>query len=145
MRSLNLLSITTLLALGSTLAEVTSEFAFSTNDAFVGKTHSRKQLRRTRRAAAVADDVPSENVNVKHAASKTSGLEQEDKHFWKRLLDEDMSMNTKAPTDAPATGPTDAPVTAPTTENPPSSCPVEVRTVYCACIIPVFQSSCFDH
>ena len=117
MRSLYLVSAATALFIGSAVA-VSEELAFSTKAAFREVSHGRKRLRRVRREAL---EIHNKEVNVKHGAAKISAIEEkEDKTFWKRLLDEEMSMNTRAPTFAPA--PTEpAPSTPAPTEPAPSA------------------------
>ena len=123
-----LLLITVLLvaSLGSTLANVSADYTFSTNDAFVGQRHHhrKKTLRRkeVRRALAAQTAVSASgllttshvtSLNVKPAASQqqrpaaraADELAKEDKAIWNRLLDEEMSMNTRAPTFSPVASP----------------------------------------
>ena len=130
-----LLSITALLCstLGAS-ATVRTDYSFDTNDSFQGTRHTKKlrRARRTKLTNTVADSHVT-NVNVKHAASKEAAvLAKEDKIIWNRLLDEEMSMNTRAPSFAPVASPVASPVAPPPTggENGGGVCPVRVSLLY---------------
>lgn len=150
-----LLSITALLC--STLsatAAVNTDYSFQTEDAFKATRHNKK-LRRARRAlnngnGAVVPSIMDSHVtsvNVKHAASKEAVLAREDSKIWNRLLDEEMSMNTRAPSFAPVAA-------SPVADNAPTgggggggNCPtsvsaeIDVYRMLLFCF--VFVLSCF--